>query len=427
MSDSRQSRRTRDALARVHSGQYLDALLRADGVRAEAVLRNALADGLGAASTFARVVQPALERIGEGWAGGELSVAQEHIATGITKRALAAVYPLVIEDAPAQGPRVVLAGVSGELHSIGLRMISDTLEAAGFESVYLGPDTPAADLVDAVRRHRPALVGISVTMPADLPELRRAIAAVAATDPTVPVMIGGSGVPADLRDHPSYAGDTEAVVATARRLLASGPVLPTVAHPSGGDAPITEPRPMEREFAMTTAQLSDVARAQARRAREYRMLALTDPLTGIPNRRAWDERCTALPEGADVLMLVLDLDGFKGVNDHFGHEAGDAVLERAAAALRSALRTADFAARLGGDEFGVLVRDTGGGGLAVAERIRTAVARELADVGVTTSIGAARHAGDRRATMLAADQALYDAKSQGGNTIRGVQPAAADA
>ena len=70
----------------------------------------------------------------------------------------------------------------------GARMISDTLEAAGFDVLYLGPDTPAAEVANAVRAHRPALVGLSVTMPSDLAALQQAIAAVAEIDPTVPVM-----------------------------------------------------------------------------------------------------------------------------------------------------------------------------------------------------------------------------------------------
>lgn len=420
MTDTRHSRRELDDVAGSLSRRYLDALLRAEGPAAEAVLRQALDAGLDAASMFTRVVQPALDQVGDGWAAGELTVAHEHVATGITKRALAAVFPLIIEHAPRHGPRVVLAGVSGQLHSIGLRMISDTLEAAGFDVLYLGPDTPAAEVANAVRAHRPALVGLSVTMPSDLAALQQAIAAVAEIDPTVPVMIGGRGVPTDLRDHPAYVSDAESVVPTARRLLAGAPGLPIVTQAPAAEPSAGGPGPIEREFATTTAHLSETARAQARRAREYRLLALTDQLTGIPNRRAWDERCAAIPAGADAVLLVLDLDGFKAVNDRDGHDAGDGVLVRATRALRSALRSGDIAARLGGDEFGVLVRDAGAdGAAAVAERIRATIAADLADVGVTTSIGAARHDGDRRAAMIAADQALYAAKRAGGNAVRG--------
>lgn len=421
MSDLRHSRREFDDLAATLSARYLKALVDADRATAEAVLREAIEAGLGAAAAFARIVQPAMEAVGSAWERGEFEIAQEHLATGITKRTLAAVYPLLIEDAPVGGPRVVVAGVGGGLHSIGLRMVSDVLDAAGFETLYLGPDTPAEEVASAVVRYAPKLVALGVTMPLDVPELGRAVVAIAEADPTVSVMIGGRGVPEHLRAHLTCAGDAEAVVSTARRLIAEAPVLPPVEAPPGSGPSIMHTDRtdrMEREIAATTAQLADVARAQARRARAYRAMALTDVLTGLPNRRAWDERCAAVTEGSDETMLVLDLDGFKAVNDRFGHGAGDTVLSRAADAVRSALRADDFAARLGGDEFGVLLRGGTDDAAAVADRVRAAIAAALRDVGVTTSVGMARHAGDRRAAMLAADAALYEAKASGGDRVR---------
>lgn len=418
MSDLRPSRREFDDLAATLSARYLQALLDADRTTAEAVLRDAIEAGLGAAAAFARIVQPAMVAVGSAWERGELEIAQEHLATGITKRTLAAVYPLLIEDAPSGGPRVVVAGPGGQLHSIGLRMVSDVLDAAGFETLYLGPDTPAEDVASAVVRYAPQLVALGVTMPLDVPELERAVVAIAEADPTVSVMIGGSGVPERLRAHPTYAGDAEAVVATARRLIAEAPVLPPVEAPPTPVPSMRRTDRIEREIAATTAQLADVARAQARRARAYRTMALTDALTGLPNRRAWDERCAAVTEGSGETMLVLDLDGFKAVNDRLGHSVGDTVLARAADAVRSALRADDFAARLGGDEFGVLLRGGAEDAAAVADRVRAAIAAALRDVGVTTSVGTARHAGDRRAAMLAADAALYEAKTSGGDRVR---------
>lgn len=415
------SRRRKDDLAAGLAERYAEALRTADATAAEEVLRRALADGLGAAATFARIVQPVLEHLGELWERGELSIAEEHVASAISKRALAAIYPLLIEDAPRTDARVVLAGVAGELHSIGLRMISDVLDGAGFESVYLGPDTPADAIADAVRAYAPRLVALSVTMPDDLPELEHAVLAVADADPTVSILIGGRGIPERLRGYEGYVADAEDAVATAQRLLGGPPARPLV--DAGGGPPraraagaVSE---VDRQLAETTTHLADVARAQARRAREYRVMALTDPITGMANRRAWDERYAQVAQDAtELTILVLDLDGFKEVNDREGHLAGDAVLHRVGASIRAALRAGDFAARLGGDEFGVLLPGTDAAGAVIlAERVRAAIARDLGTEGVTASIGVARHAINPRATTLAADAALYRAKAADGDRV----------
>ncbi|MBN1092232.1 diguanylate cyclase [Blastococcus sp. TML/M2B] len=123
-------------------------------------------------------------------------------------------------------------------------------------------------------------------------------------------------------------------------------------------------------------------------------LASTDPLTGIPNRRTLVERLSGAVDAAawghrSVVCLV-DLDGFKGVNDRDGHAAGDAMLKAVASILGGVLRETDTVARLGGDEFAVLadVTETFSAEL-LAERLRQAVALVGSGSGVTASIGVA--------------------------------------
>jgi diguanylate cyclase len=133
---------------------------------------------------------------------------------------------------------------------------------------------------------------------------------------------------------------------------------------------------------------TDNARRRAERAETQ---ALTDPLTGLVNRRGWDrllereeQRCQRY--GALASVLMIDLDGLKTLNDTHGHAAGDALLQRAADTLRTAVRSADVVARLGGDEFAVLAVETD---RPAAMTVRDRLQALLAAAGVPASVGAA--------------------------------------
>jgi diguanylate cyclase (GGDEF)-like protein len=140
--------------------------------------------------------------------------------------------------------------------------------------------------------------------------------------------------------------------------------------------------------------------------------ALTDPLTGVPNRRAWDAQLQdALSERQPVAVAMLDIDHFKRFNDTQGHPAGDRLLREAASAWKAEMRPRDFLARIGGEEFALLLTGTDARTAeAMVDRIRARMPG-----GQTCSAGVALRIGtDTPAELLSrADQALYDAK-QGG-------------
>jgi diguanylate cyclase (GGDEF)-like protein/PAS domain S-box-containing protein len=180
--------------------------------------------------------------------------------------------------------------------------------------------------------------------------------------------------------------------------------------------------------------------------------ALHDALTGLPNRILLTDRLgSALDRtkrsGQKLAVLFCDLDGFKQINDTFGHAAGDAVLKITADRLRAALRTEDTAARLGGDEFVVILEPAGRApaaseagvdanvyGAIVAERIRKALAEPVSfegnDLSVTVSIGmtVTRAGGDAEEVLREADIAMYRAKTLGKNRyeVFGAAPSAPD-
>lgn len=160
---------------------------------------------------------------------------------------------------------------------------------------------------------------------------------------------------------------------------------------------------------------------------------LTDALTGINNRRFFDQRIHEEIERAGrqdepLSCLFIDIDHFKAVNDNHGHQVGDRVLHRVAKLLQSHLRRSDVLARYGGEEFAMLLGNTAAGGaIEIAERLRQAVATKTGDLpAVTVSIGVATlrpaetsAANEQQASglLLAADQALYAAKESGRNRV----------
>lgn len=160
--------------------------------------------------------------------------------------------------------------------------------------------------------------------------------------------------------------------------------------------------------------------------------ALKDPLTGLYNRRHFDERiataCAAANRHGETFSLVLgDIDNFKQVNDTHGHPAGDAALRAVADLLLGGARREDEVFRYGGEEFALLMRSTPGkGACEVAERMRKAVEQtpvttDNAILQITLSLGVAEYApGDDITTVFSrADKALYDAKRGGKNRVVG--------
>ncbi|HUT90671.1 MAG TPA: GGDEF domain-containing protein [Thermoguttaceae bacterium] len=207
----------------------------------------------------------------------------------------------------------------------------------------------------------------------------------------------------------------------------------------GGEGPADLRLPADatdRELRLACRLLAEIVRlrrkdhAAAQTQRRLAAEALTDPLTGLPNRRAWERALEERVHSAGgatgrLCLAVLDLDHFKRVNDAHGHAAGDEVLRAAGKVISGGLRQTDFVARLGGDEFGLLltVRDDAMA-RAVVDRVRRSLPPGLARHGthqVTASAG--YHVTPSRETapplpspdafFIAADTALGEAKRQG--------------
>jgi diguanylate cyclase len=165
---------------------------------------------------------------------------------------------------------------------------------------------------------------------------------------------------------------------------------------------------------------------QIDREQSWKTRALTDTLTTLPNRRAFERGIAGLRlENKESALLILDLDHFKLVNDTHGHAAGDYVLQQVSMILRANMRNSDLLSRLGGEELAVLLPDTGTvKAQEIAERLRSAIESldiqwESHTIKITASFGVsvAPGATPSNELFMQADAALYAAKRNGRNRV----------
>lgn len=182
--------------------RYLDAVLIGEATSAGLVVEEGLKQGLGMFDIYLSILIPTQIDVGQAWHDGKANVAQEHLATQITLDQMNRLRSQIFPNSKL-GFRVAVTTVEGDSHFIGARMVADFFLADGWNVDYLGPSTPAPDLVELVRRRSVDLIAISTTSADCLPRLQWTVASLATLANPPKILLGG----AVLRDTPDLAID----------------------------------------------------------------------------------------------------------------------------------------------------------------------------------------------------------------------------
>ena len=184
---------------------FAGALLAGDEIAAELAIREAMDSELSSADIDDEIIAPALWLVGDLWQRGEISVADEHLATEISVRVLTLQREAARTAAARGGHRVMLAAPAGELHVVALRMIGNLLRDSGYDVIMLGADVPAEALAAAAGRHRPDVICLSATMPGGGDQALISIHEVQRHYSLASFVVGGRDVAMRLRARPGIA------------------------------------------------------------------------------------------------------------------------------------------------------------------------------------------------------------------------------
>ena len=172
--------------------RYGQALSAGDADEARRVVDDAIDRGIGQASIYFGIFAPALADIGDAWISGELNIAAEHHATSITLREIGRVGEIGRSNRKREnGGTVIVAAVEGEMHWVGIRMISELFQMDGWNVADLGQDNPIDDLAKLVKQRQPDLVVLSLTRPDRIPVARKAARMLKELENGPVVFVGG--------------------------------------------------------------------------------------------------------------------------------------------------------------------------------------------------------------------------------------------
>jgi len=199
---------------------YNEALLRGDRHTASQIIMDALDSGVDIRNIYIHVFQPSQYEVGRLWLANKISVAKEHFASAATQQIMSQLYPHIF-NTNRLGKTVVAATVGGELHEIGIRMVADFFEMEGWDTYYLGANTPAPSIIQTIKEYNADVVALSAAMPYHRSVLKEVVQEIKSQAGTsLKIMVGGNAVknnPDDWKwfEADGYASDAQKAVARA--------------------------------------------------------------------------------------------------------------------------------------------------------------------------------------------------------------------
>ena len=169
---------------------FLETLLLGDKKLASKLIHEQINNGLSIKQVYEEIIKIALYDVGELWEFNKISVATEHLASAIVESILNEIYPLLISSTSIE-KTVFLSCVEKEYHQIGIKMVSDIFETHGWNTFFLGANTPTKDLIDFAKNIKPDVISISLSIYSHLPILERMIQEFRKAFPHLTIIVGG--------------------------------------------------------------------------------------------------------------------------------------------------------------------------------------------------------------------------------------------
>ncbi|QUH22292.1 cobalamin B12-binding domain-containing protein [Methanobacterium alkalithermotolerans] len=153
---------------------YLDALLNLDRYKASKIIHSSLDEGVPIKDIYIKVFESSQHEVGRLWQKNIINVAQEHYCSASTQQIMSELYPVIFKS-PKKGYKLLATCVAGEMHEIGLRMVADIFELEGWDSYYLGANTPLDSILDTISTLEPDVVAISASIHFNIPAVKELV------------------------------------------------------------------------------------------------------------------------------------------------------------------------------------------------------------------------------------------------------------
>jgi len=173
-----------------HYLHYMSALLEGDKEGCLRIVHTLLDEGVEVKEIYTGLVKRSMYRIGQLWENDKASIAKEHVATKITELIINVMYPHILV-VPKNGKKVIVTCSDKEFHELGARMVSDIFEMNGWESTFLGANTPSENLIEVIEEKKPDIVAISINFYINIVRLIKEIELISEKYPGLQIVIGG--------------------------------------------------------------------------------------------------------------------------------------------------------------------------------------------------------------------------------------------